>query len=180
MSDSPDDTSQSLCQSCGKRPAVVEFIQVSGDERRQFALCRECAVSHGLSLQVDAFQRLSQLLMHQMRPIGQTTPEEWQSALETKCGKCGLAFEDFVKTGLLGCSQCYRDLHDLLTPILRRLHGVTKQTPEDTETSKPVPTAEKKAAADTRRRELEAQLQVALVEEDYETAATIRDKLKSL
>jgi protein arginine kinase activator len=156
----------------------VEFIQVSGDERRQFALCRECATSHGLSLQVDAFQRLSQLLLHQMRPIGQTTPEEWQGAMESQCGKCGMAFQDFVKTGLLGCSQCYRDFHDLLTPILRRLHGVTKQAAEDSESVKPVPPIAKKETAD--RVQLEAQLHVALVEEDYEKAAVIRDKLKSL
>ena len=180
MSNSPEDNPQALCQSCGKRPAAVEFVQVSGDERRQFALCRECAVSYGLSMQIDAFQRLSHLLMHQMRPIGQATSEEWKDSLESKCGRCGLSFEGFVTTGLLGCSQCYRDFHDLLTPVLRRLHGVIKQTPDESARSKPPsPTAET-FAEDTLRGQLEAQLQVALVEEDYERAASIRDKLKSL
>ncbi len=156
---------------------MVEFIQVTGDERRMFALCRECAVSHGLSVQVGAFQRLSQLLLHQMRPLGSTMPEEWQAAMESSCGNCGLVFEEFVKTGLLGCSHCYEEFHELLTPILRRLHGVTKQTAEEAESGSPIVA---KHAPDPNREQLEAELNSALSEENYERAAAIRDKLKKL
>ena len=177
MSEPPEDTSASLCQSCGRRPAVVEFIQVSGDERRMFALCRECAVSHGLSLQLDALQRLSQLLVHQMRPIGSTMPDEWQAALESTCSNCGLVFEDFVKTGLLGCSHCYKEFHELLTPILRRLHGVTKQAADVVESG---PSLAEKHAPDPNREQLEAELHLALGEDNYERAAAIRDQLKKL
>jgi protein arginine kinase activator len=177
MSEPPEETPASVCQSCGRRPAVVEFIQVSGDERRQFALCRECAVSHGLSVQLDAFQRLSQLLLHQMRPLGNTVPEEWQAAMGAKCGRCGLAFEDFVRTGLLGCSQCYKDFQEFLTPILRRLHGVTRQTAEELDNASP---SIEKRPPDPSRGQLEAELSAALSEENYEKAAAIRDRLKKL
>ena len=178
MSQSPEDSAITMCQSCGRRPSVVEFTQVTGDERRQFALCRECAVSHGLSLQLDAFQRLSQLLLHQMRPLN-NAPEEWQDAMTSACSKCGLKFEDFVRTGLLGCAQCYTDFHDLLTPILRRLHGVTRQSAEEAESTNHVAPAPEKDS-DPERAQLEAMLHLAINEENYEKAAAIRDQLKAL
>ena len=179
MSEQPEENLPSMCQSCGRRPAAVEFMQVTGDERRQFALCRECAISHGLSVQLDAFQRLSRLLLHQMRPLN-NAPEEWEDAMETTCSRCGLKFEEFVRTGLLGCSNCYTDFHELLTPILRRLHGVIKQVPEGAEDApKPVQLVSENEI-ESSRAQLEAQLHIALVEENYEKAAAIRDQMRKL
>jgi protein arginine kinase activator len=168
------------CQACGHRPAVVEFIQVTGDTRRELSLCRECALSMGVRAQVEAFQRLSQLLLHDMTISG--IPDEMRAALSAKCSTCGLVFAEFVKTGLLGCPQCYEDFKDLLKPVLRRMHGVTK---------KPASVSpERKEAEDLRghtedmvtetREQLEMELHLALLEEDYEKAAALRDKLKKL
>ena len=177
MDNRPDEPQPAMCQSCGVQPAAVEFIQVNANERRQIALCRECAATFGVEGQLDAFQRLAQLLMHQMRSVTQV-PEEWQTAMAAVCSRCGLVFEQFLRTGLLGCPQCYKDFHDFLTPVLRRLHGVTKQTVDE---SKSVPeTPDHPAPDDARRARLEAELHLALVEENFERAATIRDELKRL
>jgi len=158
------------CQACGHRPAVVEFIQVTGDVRREFSLCRECALSMGVRAQVEAFQRLSQLLMHDMTAAG--IPDEMRAALGAKCGGCGLVFGEFVQTGLLGCPKCYEDFKDLLKPVLRRMHGVTK---------KPAAAHERSGdGAGGTKEQLEMELHLALLEEDYEKAATLRDKLKTL
>lgn len=170
------------CQSCGRRPAVVEFIQVTGDARREMSLCRECAMSVGMRAQVEAFQRLSQLLMQQQNP---DLPEETRAMLEAKCSRCGLVFEEFVQTGLLGCPQCYHDFHDSLQPVLRRMHGVTRQV-ADGEGVRRVPempaedAAVEEAPAPETREQLEVALNLALLEEDYEKAAELRDKLQKL
>jgi protein arginine kinase activator len=180
MSTTPEDRSPALCQSCGIRPAAVEFIQVTGNERREIALCRECAATHGVGMQLDAFQRLAQLLMHQMRPVSQVS-EEWQTAMTTTCSKCGLVFEQFVQTGLLGCPQCYTDFHDILMPVLRRLHGVVKQSPTEPGTPRPASEPQPMEETETSLRErLETELQRALDEENFERAALIRDQLRNL
>jgi protein arginine kinase activator len=161
---------------------VVEFIQVTGDERREMALCRECALSMGVRAQVEAFQRLSQLLMQEDESTGPFDAE----ALRSKCSRCGLVFEEFVRTGLLGCPQCYQDFEVFLKPALRRLHGVTKQIPDEavhaSQTQTPQHKEEKKTEArgSESREQLEIELNLALIDEDYERAAALRDKLRRL
>jgi protein arginine kinase activator len=171
------------CQSCGRRPAEIEFIQVTGDVRREMALCRECALTVGMRAQVEAFQRLSQLLMQQHGPQIAVS-EDMKAAMSEKCSRCGLAFEQFVETGLLGCPQCYVDFQNLLQPVLRRMHGVTRQTdaPAESPPRVPEPRPEKESIEETRtrREQIEMELHLALLEEDYEKAASLRDKLKSL
>lgn len=180
MSNLPENNPESLCQSCGRQPAVVEFIQVTGSERRQVALCRECAATHGVEGQLDAFQRLAQLLMQQTRPVNHIS-EEWQASLRTVCSRCGTIFDQFIHTGLLGCPQCYVDFHDILVPVLRRLHGVTKQTAEEPEIPNAIPESPVNPdSEDPRRTRLEEELHLALIEENFERAATIRDELKRL
>jgi protein arginine kinase activator len=170
------------CQACGHRPAVVEFIQVTGNERREMALCRECALSVGMRAQVEAFQRLSQLLIGQQSPMA-AIPDDIRAAMHVKCNGCGMLFEEFVQTGLLGCPQCYHDFHEYLQPVLRRMHGVIKQTVEGEEPRK-MPLhetghhVEEPETAAMTREHLEMELNLALLEEDYERAAAIRDRLK--
>ena len=178
MNQTPENNSPALCQSCGIRPAAVEFVQVTGSQKREVSLCRECAASHGLEIQLDAFQRLAQLLMHQMRPFSQSS-EEWQALQKAVCGRCGLHFDEFVQTGLLGCPQCYTDFHDYLVPVLRRLHGVTRQTVENAHESD-VSASPDSHESETHRSRLEAELQIALLDENFEMAARIRDKLRNL
>lgn len=164
------------CQACERRPAVVEFIQVTGDERREMALCRECALSMGVRAQVEAFQRITQLLMQQNLP---ESPFD-AGALHSKCSRCGLVFEEFVRTGLLGCPQCYEDFEEQLKPALRRLHGVTKQIADEAAHASPTPPPQSKAKAAETREQLEIELNLALIDEDYERAAALRDKLRGL
>ncbi|MDD5087498.1 MAG: UvrB/UvrC motif-containing protein [bacterium] len=172
------------CQACNARPAVVQFVQVTGDQRREMWLCRECALSLGMRSQVEAFQRLSQLLMQQ--PAMTEITDDMRAALGTTCRRCKMVFEEFVKSGLLGCPECYNEFHDLLKPVLRRLHGVTRASGEKkAETvlsdSPPVRRAESETARDSESREhLELQLNLALLEENYERAAELRDRLKKL
>ena len=176
------------CQACERRPAAVEFIQVTGDERREMALCRECALTMGVRAQVEAFQRLSQLLMEQN---ASSSPFDAET-LQTKCSQCGLVFEEFVRTGLLGCPQCYQDFEEQLKPALRRLHGVTKSAERDLGSSAqagdesghaslpPLKNPAAEAENSATRAQLEVELNLALMDEDYERAATLRDRLRRL
>jgi len=159
----------------------VEFIQVTGDVRREMSLCRECALSLGVRAQVEAFQRLSQLLMQPPSPAD--LPDEMRAALAAKCSACGYVFEEFINTGLLGCPQCYHDFESLLRPVLRRLHGVIRQAADEVGETPPRASDSHVAGATmpmASREDLEAELQLALIEENYEKAAILRDRLREL
>jgi protein arginine kinase activator len=178
-----------LCQSCGQRPAAVEFIQVMGDTRREISLCRECAVSQGMAAQLAAFGQLTQQILANLKLQGDVqTPAVDMPAVP--CETCGLSFEEFLSSGLLGCPDCYPEFEHALNTVLRRLHGVAhravsediaqrhealRRHPED---STPVETEAR--AKEHRREELEVKIELALLEENYELAAKLRDELKLL
>jgi protein arginine kinase activator len=174
-----------LCQSCQQRPAVVEFIQVTGTVRRELSLCRECAMTHGMAAQIAAFQQLSKQIIEHMKPIDEL-PLSGPETQIAPCTSCGLSFDEFIRTGLLGCPQCYQSFGDVLSHILRRLHGVSHMTgsngqeghkhPAKTEHSK----GDAKPGGQTAREELEIKIELALLEENYELAAQLRDQLKNL
>ncbi len=45
-----------------------------------------------------------------------------------RCPACGMTFEDYKRTGLLGCAKCYRYFRRELVPALKELQGGTQHT----------------------------------------------------
>lgn len=95
------------------------------------------------------------------------------------CPTCHLSFEEFTRLGRFGCGDCYRTFRPRLESIMRKIHGASLhrgKTPVlDTvlETgSLPIPVKEEER--------LEKELHKAIEAEDFERAAEIRDKLKSI
>ncbi len=41
------------------------------------------------------------------------------------CPKCGLKLEQFYKTSMLGCENCYKAFAAELLPVLKKMHGKT-------------------------------------------------------
>jgi protein arginine kinase activator len=114
--------------------------------------------------------------------------DDWNETLNRTCPNCKTTFEDFAQTAALGCVTCYETFGDLLEPVIRRMHGVAKRpshgTPPDM-APQSQSVASENIDPSTKlnfmvRDELEMELHLALLEEDYERAAQIRDKLKSL
>ncbi len=99
-----------------------------------------------------------------------------------------MLFMEFVKGGTLGCPRCYDEFEEILEPILRRLHGVI-QVSVSQEPSLPILRSSKFAnqlAAEQLelglpdKADVELELQLALLREDYEHAARLRDRLKEI
>ena len=80
----------------------------------------------------------------------------------------------FIKTGRLGCPDCYQAFAAQLHPMLLQIHGRVQHAGR-----KPL-----QSETDQRSRyeqeELTRQLQLAVNAEDYEHAAEIRDRLRAL
>jgi protein arginine kinase activator len=90
------------------------------------------------------------------------------------CEGCGLSFEEFKKTGFLGCDHCYDAFNKYIVNILKQIHGsavhqgkVPLNIAGNVELKKHV-------------RVLRQRLRRCIEAEDYERAAELRDKIATL
>lgn len=159
-----------LCQRCHKRPANVHFTQIINNKKTEMYLCEQCASEKGQISFISPFDKNSFLSGF----MGSTEPYVTTMPRDIVCKKCGMSFRDFKQTGKLGCSGCYEAYGDRLRPILKRLHG-------NTEHSGKVPAGISKSLKNTKEIErLKELLNRAVQSEEYEKAAEIRDKIKSI
>lgn len=164
-----------LCQQCQKRPANVHLTKIVNGDKIEMMLCDQCA------------REKSQLGLGLMgQPIGINdflsgffglNPVEKDCGCTSKdgcCEGCGMSFEDFSKTGKMGCSKCYGKFGDKLLPVLKRLHGNCEHT------GKTPPGISKELEVSREIERLKELLGKAIQNEEYEKAAEIRDRIKAV
>lgn len=91
-----------------------------------------------------------------------------------ECPRCGTTFAQYRKTSLVGCPVCYRYFRDLLIPSIRRVQFTLQHDGK-------FPAA---SSLETRQRRrvnlLRQELSAAVVAENFERAAELRDEINQL
>jgi len=163
-----------LCTHCGKKEATFHYKTVTNGVAQEMHLCRDCAQEMGIGekyadLFGDALDFNSIL-----NQVFNLSDKKLTSANNLKCTACGTDFNKFNTTGLLGCDKCYDVFSDAIETMLQKTQSSTvhngKISGPDSE----------KIKKQNEIRELKSQLQKAILEEKYEDAAKLRDKIKSL
>jgi protein arginine kinase activator len=91
-----------------------------------------------------------------------------------KCGACGFSQADFKKTGRLGCSQCYETFSEGLQSLIKGMHkGVVHLGKKPSRLAKSL---EREAQIKTLKKDLSK----AVLEENYESAAELRDQIRQI
>lgn len=115
----------------------------------------------------DFFDDDFSLFMHSPKQVYVQNPK-------TVCKNCRTSLAEFINTGKLGCSECYKAFEPQLKEVLKSIHGnihhVGEVPPKAAEKQK------KKKELD----ELKKELASAIGEERFEDAAVLRDKIKEL
>ena len=153
-----------LCNDCGKNPATVHTVKIINGEKTEEYLCEECAQKRQ-----DANAFSTGDLLKSFFEFG-----SMPSIRSIVCKNCGTSAMDFRRTGLLGCSECYRDLSEEVIPVLTKIHGKVEHTgfsPQETGEN---------AKRMKRLSDLKDQLSTAIKEERFEDAAKLRDEINSL
>ncbi|MEA2030920.1 MAG: UvrB/UvrC motif-containing protein [candidate division Zixibacteria bacterium] len=167
-----------LCQDCKKREAQVHLTQIINNEKTTLHLCNECAAARGFHSPLD---NVPFPLAEILSGLSAATPGlKQKKAEQITCPNCGLTFQEFTNQGRFGCGECYKAFRPQLEPIMRKIHGASLhrgRTPTvinkpDTDGEKVLPVREEER--------LEDELAKAIEREDFERAAEIRDKLKSI
>ncbi|MCP3915078.1 MAG: hypothetical protein GY711_05950 [bacterium] len=165
------------CQHCQKSVATVHVTEVvqfvrpqSPDNRlRELHVCDQCArklnLPHAVSQAAPLdIWKLLQLNAKKVRIQGTTL----------RCKACGMTLDELRRNGKLGCAQDYEVFKDYLHELLERMHGALEHVGR-------VPgIGEGELERIQRVQELQASLELAVRQEDYEEAASIRDELKLL
>jgi protein arginine kinase activator len=158
-----------ICQFCKKNNATVHLTELVDGSKQEIHLCEQCAREKGLSIKTHfSLQDLLSGLMDQKK---EKLPEE---LLSLKCPSCGLLFSEFRETGRFGCPQDYQVFREGLVPLLDRIHGSSKhvgKVPERIDSD----TAKERALLDLR-----TQLEEAIHREEYERAAELRDRIRTV
>jgi len=143
-------------------------------------LCEECARQYQQELGIKFWpnfsvpQFLASLLSPDVSWEGSSGAGHTKTERQLRCQECGLTYEQFQKTGRLGCSKCYQYFGEQLRSLVRRIHGHTRHTGK-------VPAR----GADTIkvRKDLErlrALLAELVEKEEFERAAQVRDQIRAL
>jgi len=154
------------CDECGENEAILHLTQIVDNHMSTTHLCEACAAEKGVETgQANVPFALTDFL-------GRMGGDE---AAPSPCAYCGLPFDEFKKSGRLGCPQCYSAFETHLRSLLRRLHGAVQHTGKVY--LSPDPT---QAQRQERLAGLQRKLSRAVETEDFERAAELRDLIREL
>jgi protein arginine kinase activator len=156
-----------LCDVCKCNDATVFLTQILQGKMQKVNLCDACSKEKGV--QDPTGFALADLL------LGIGAAEEIEKGAPTqKCPVCGFTQADFKKTGRLGCSVCYATFAEGLGSLLKAMHKGIEHIGKVPER------AQRAVELGDRMRNLNESLKKAVAEENYETAASLRDQIKQL
>ena len=149
------------CDKCGK-PATYSSMLVTNGEKTEVHLCTECAIKAGV------LQNMGMFPFNSFFDILQ--PQFEGEQVQKRCSRCHTTASEFLRTGVVGCSQCYTDLRDVIEPVIKQLHVEGGHKP----TTHALNEQQKQLL------DLKTQLRKAIEEERYEDAGEINKKIKAL
>ena len=169
-----------ICEKCKKNEAKVNLITVVNGEKHEIWLCENCVKdissipflsSMGQNINFPFQGMLTGLLSN----VDSTKVDVDNSKIkEIVCSNCGLTYNEFKKTGRLGCSDCYKEFKVVLEPRIKSLQAGVKHIGK-------IPNMKGQELIRRRKlKDLKEEMQKLIVAEDYERAATVRDEIRVL
>jgi len=158
-----------LCDVCKTQTASVFLTQIVEGKIQKVNLCDSCSKEKGVT-DPTGFALADMLYgMGAAQQMGAGTAEEG-----VRCRQCGFTQAEFKKTGRLGCSVCYSTFAEPLKEMLKGMHKGLRHVGKCPERLRLT------QARDSALREFHEALRAAVVDEKYEEAAALRDKIRAL
>ena len=157
-----------ICQICSQREASLFITRTLNGQKTQISVCRQCAAESGI-VKIDLNNLLAGLAA-----FTHAQDEEEEENVEA-CQGCGMTLKEFNGTGRMGCSQCYGTFAEPMEHLLNRIHGHVRHIGKH-----PGQTAEEEMASPGDLERLKLELTDAIMEEAYERAAELRDRIREL
>lgn len=131
--------------------------------------CSVCAKKAGLPVpKAASFPKIISMLSKAFLPpsgVSPAAPTAPEPQEDLTCPDCGWTLKDLRQTSRLGCPNDYEVFGDYVGEMLERLHGHEEHV---------------NWREDNLLDQLSAELEQAILKEDYESAAHLRDRIQSL
>jgi protein arginine kinase activator len=163
-----------ICQSCQKLQATLHQLDVVYDNAGNAQVsatdfCAVCAKKAGLPVpKAASFPKIISMLSKAFLPpsgVSPAAPTASTPQEDLTCPDCGWTLRDLRQTSRLGCPNDYEVFGDYVGEMLERLHGHVEHV---------------NWREDNLHDQLSAELEQAILKEDYESAAQLRDRLQEL
>lgn len=161
-----------LCQNCGKYEATTHVKRIVNGEAAEAHLCSDCARMLGYEDVFGGFGNIFGSFFGSFLGEGGVNA---LSARTLQCEKCGSTFNDIVESGKIGCAKCYETFYEKLLPSLQRIHGKTRH-----EGKIPNKISVNEESKEKQIQKLEEELKAAVEAQNFEAAATLRDRIKDM
>lgn len=171
------------CQNCQQKMASIHVFDLEdGQLAATHGLCSKCAESAGfvqpknpaISLASGNLEDLISSLKEQGGTEPAALPEEEPGEELEACPACGLTAQAFRTRGRLGCPRCYEWFRRSLIPLLERVHDATSHRGRCPGRDASPP------GQDRLLEDLQNSLRDAVLAENYELAADLRDRIRRL
>lgn len=161
---------QMLCNVCGLEEATIHLTEIINTKMMELHLCEQCAYEKGTD--VKQYFNFGELLAG-LADLGEVKTG-FEKREINRCKGCGMTFEEFGKSGRLGCPECYQSFGKSLLALVKRIHRSTQHVGK-----KPTKiSGEVKFHMELR--ELHERLRKLVEEEAFEDAARVRDLIRQL
>ncbi|HOW59941.1 MAG TPA: hypothetical protein PLO78_09495 [Candidatus Omnitrophota bacterium] len=157
-----------ICNVCGTKEATIHLTEVMNGQMSEVHICESCAEEKGTEFKT--YFNFGDLLAGVpgieglMEGVGKKTP--------LVCKDCGMTYEEFGKSGRLGCAECYQAFQKPLVALIKQVQRANYHVGK-----KP-----SRIAKDVRNvhdlRQLQEKLRKSIQMEQFEEAARLRDAIK--
>ena len=153
------------CEKCGKH-ATYHLTAIEKGKSREAHLCEECARKAGVGGKLNF--SIGDLLGSLME-----TPKPAKTS-RVRCPECNISYSEFKSKGRMGCAKDYDVFRSEMLRLLEKIHGAT------THAGKAPKTVDSQVKKENELLRLKRNLDGVVKSEDFEKAAEIRDRIKTL
>ena len=155
------------CEKCHKNHATIHLTAIENGVKKEAHLCDECARQTGVHLKFNF--SISDLLGGLMEP-----PTKAAKVNQVRCPECGITYSEFKTKARLGCANDYEVFRSELLRLLEKIHGSTQHA------GKTPHTVDAQVRKENELIRLKRDLESVVKSEDFEKAAEIRDRIKTI
>lgn len=158
------------CKFCGS-PSAIHLTDIIQKQKRETHLCEACAIKKniipGIAKELN-IPALLELAFGTEQEASKTTPEA------VICPVCGIHYAHFRSQGRFGCPNDYEAFRSLLKPLLEQVQN------DGTRHAGKIPSRHLRSLRAALKGELAAKLRSAILAENYEAAAKLRDEIRAM
>ena len=160
------------CECCHEAEATIHLTQVIDGNVKKLNLCQACALKNGIDLNSPI--SITDVLLG----LGAQSESGKNSSIlpdfDLCCTHCQLTRTEFKKNARLGCPECYNAFMGELNSLMQAMHHSRQHVGK-------IPARQgNEARISTQIAALQKDLEVAITKEEYEMAANLRDRIRSL